>query len=199
MKKLLFVLTLLLSCSLLWAQQGEELHGQHRQQVILAITGATRQATSLQCSFVQTKRTRMLDKPTVATGTMTYEAPTKLSWSYSTPVAYSLNIDGDKVNMSGQGATNANLSHQAKALSRLILGCVNGAQLFDERFFTSKLFDNGEHYYIALTPKKKDLRRVFSHIIFCFNRDSLTAESIELTEKSGDSTIIQFEKVKVKR
>ncbi|MBO4282545.1 MAG: outer membrane lipoprotein carrier protein LolA [Bacteroidales bacterium] len=198
MRHLFLALGTLFVLGALQAQQGVELEGRRCKETMEAIAVYTRQVTSIQCSFVQTKRSKMLNNATTATGTMEYTAPDKLVWAYATPFKYVLNIDGNNVAVTGKGADNKGANYQAKAMSRLILGCVNGNQLFDERMFSYRIYDDGKKYAVALVPKRKEMLRVFQEIVICFDKKSLVAESIVLKEGSGDSTSIRFENVKVK-
>lgn len=195
MKRLTTFISILLVGIGLQAQQGKELTGSAREEAMKAISTATQQVKSIQCDFLQTKTSAMLTTPTEARGTMHYEAPDKLRWAYTEPTQHALEVDGETVTLTG---VNGKANRLMKPLGKLILTCINGSQLFDERIFQAKIFDNGTTYEIHLTTKRKDMQRIFSGILFTIDKKSLTVQSIRLDEKSGDNTLIQFRNVQVK-
>lgn len=195
MKRLTTFISILLVGIGLQAQQGKELNGSAREEAMKAISTATQQVKSIQCDFLQTKTSAMLTTPTEARGTMHYEAPDKLRWAYTEPTQHALEVDGETVTLTG---VNGKANRLMKPLGKLILTCINGSQLFDERIFQAKIFDNGTTYEIHLTTKRKDMQRIFSGILFTIDKKSLTVQSIRLDEKSGDNTLIQFRNVQVK-
>ena len=195
MKRLTTFISILLVGIGLQAQQGKELTGSAREEAMKAISTATQQVKSIQCDFLQTKTSAMLTTPTEARGTMHYEAPDKLRWAYTEPTQHALEVDGETVTLTG---VNGKANRLMKPLGKLILTCINGSQLFDERIFQAKIFDNAATYEIHLTTKRKDMQRIFSGILFTIDKKSLTVQSIRLDEKSGDNTLIQFRNVQVK-
>ena len=52
---------------------------------------------------------------------------------------------------------------------------------------------------VKMTPKRKDMQRMFQNMTFLFGSDDYTVRSVVLTEKSGDATTINFENVTIKR
>ena len=195
MKRLSTLISILLLGIGLHAQQGRELTGSAREEAMQTILTATQQVKSIQCDFRQTKSSAMLTTPTEARGTMHYEAPDKLRWTYTEPTQYALEVDGESVALTG---VNGKANRLMKPLGKLILTCINGSQLFDERIFQSQIFDNGATYEILLTSKRKDMQRIFTGILFVIDKKSLTVQRIRLDEKSGDNTLIQFQNIQVK-
>lgn len=200
MNRVIQILLLLLLSSTIpsFAQQGEELTGTRREAVVKSITTATQQVKQLECSFRQKRESKMLSEEIESTGTMEYNSPDHLQWNYTSPSSYGLQVDGDKVKIHGKGPSNGAIPRQVKAMSRLIVGCVNGNQLFDERLFKFSLYEDEGCFYILLVPKRKEMQKTFQSILFTFDKQKLTANSIVLTEKSGEKTVISFHDIKVK-
>jgi len=52
---------------------------------------------SIRADFIQEKHLKILSRPIVSTGTMTFQAPQSLRWEYRTPIASLLLMQGSKV------------------------------------------------------------------------------------------------------
>lgn len=195
MKKVLLCFCCLLTTTLICAQSETPLTGTRRQEVIRKVTEATTRITSMQCQFTQRKQSSMLAEEAVSHGKMDYRRPDRLTWEYTDPQPFTLTVAGDSLTLldaSGTPNTNANAKRLMKNLSSMILGSVNGNKLFDERMFTTQLFDDGKHYRAEMTPRRKEMQRMFQQVTFLFDKNSHTITTVILTERKGDTTTIQF-------
>ena len=97
MKKSLLFLLLALMTMGLWAQNTKPLADAERQKVEAELTQAAASMQTLNCRFVQEKTSSMLAEPQVAEGLMQYTAPDQLRWEYTSPYAFALVVNGEKI------------------------------------------------------------------------------------------------------
>lgn len=183
------------------AQTDTELTGSRKQDVMKQITDATIAIQNLSCQFTQTKRSTLLAQPAVSKGRMNYTRPNKLRWEYTSPTHYMLEVAGDSLRMTdanGRPTKSSQSNRLMRGLSDIIVGSINGQKLFDERMFTTRLYDDGKQYRAEMTPKRRDMQRMFQRITFHFDKQKRTIISVVLTEKAGDSTTITFENITIK-
>lgn len=121
---------------------------------------------SLEADFVQTKTVAMMSKPQVSTGHMTYRAPDYMLWAYLTPQATVWEIDGDK----------SNVNPQVQKLLRMIMASIAGKDTNDPVL-------------------QRESKRMFRSVEVIMDERNEVAGRVELTEKNGDTTIIEFTNV----
>jgi len=195
MKRLLLTLGAVIWSMGIYAQDGTPVTAGQRAAVMKRITEATTRISTMKCKFTQTKTSAMLTQPVVAVGNMEYTAPGTLRWEYTSPYSYALLINGDSITTLTNGAqtkTSAAWRSGMRNMAKMVVGSLNGKNLFDERMFTITLFDQDKHYYAVMVPKRKDMRRMFSSITFYFAKDDQMVDRVVLEEGPGESTTIQF-------
>ena len=199
-KVLLHIICLFVVVSAI-GQTSRELVGDQRLKAVNEITRNTVGIQSLTCQFTQTKQSSLLVDNAVSEGEMSYSRPKSLRWEYTSPYSYALVVEGDSLLMTGNGtaSTNPKANRMMKEMSSLIIGSINGEKLFDERTFSINIYEETGCYRVKMTPKRKDMQRMFQNITFLFGSDDYTVRSVVLTEKSGDATTINFENVTIKR
>lgn len=121
---------------------------------------------SLQADFVQTKTSAMLTEPQVSTGHMTYRAPDYMQWAYFSPQQLVWEIDGDK----------SNVNPQIQKLLRMIMSSVAGNST-----------DNPQ--------MQRESKRLFREVNITMDESGQVARHVELIEKNGDTTTIEFTNV----
>lgn len=201
MKKTLLLICCLLTTSALCAQTETPLTGTQRQEVIKKVTEATTRIQSMQCQFTQRKQSSMLADEVVSQGKMSYSRPDKLRWEYLSPESFTLVVDGDSLTMldaAGKPNRNANATRMVRGLTSMILGSINGDKLFDDRMFATQIFDDGKHYRAEMTPRRKEMQRMFQKITFLFDKNNHTISTVIMTERKGDATTIQFHHITIK-
>ena len=202
MKKVLLHIICLLAVVSAFGQNGKELIGDLRVKVINDITKNTVGIQSLSCLFTQTKQSSLLVDNAVSKGKMNYSRPKSMRWEYTSPYSYALVVEGDSLSMVKNGniaEANQKANRMMKEMSSLIIGSINGERLFDERTFSINIYEEIGCYMVKMTPKRKDMQRMFQNMTFLFGSDDYTVRSVVLTEKSGDATTINFENVTIKR
>jgi outer membrane lipoprotein-sorting protein len=121
---------------------------------------------SLEADFVQTKQVALMNEPQVSSGHMTYRAPNFMRWEYQKPQAVVWEVDGDK----------SNVNPQIQKLLRMIMASIAGNAQEDAKM-------------------QRESKRLFKAVNITMDEKQGTAKRVELIEKNGDTTIIEFSNV----
>ena len=188
-------LTILFLALGMFASAQTQLTASQSREVVASLTEATASMQTLQCRFVQQKTMSMLAEPTISEGTLHYAAPDKMRWEYAKPYQFALIVNGAQTIRIKDGKTeklDANQAKMYKGLADLIMGSASGKKLFDTTIFDVVLFDDGEVWKAEMTPKRRDMKRMFSQLVFRFDKTMQTATQVEFIEPNGDKTLIRF-------
>lgn len=121
---------------------------------------------SLEADFVQTKTVALMNEPQVSTGHLIYRSPDYMKWSYIKPQAITWEIDGNK----------SNVNPQVQKLLRMIMSSIAGNNQEDEKM-------------------QRESKRLFKSVTITMDEDNEVAKRVEMIEKNGDVTIIEFDHV----
>ena len=121
---------------------------------------------SLEADFVQTKTVALMNEPQVSTGHMTYRAPDYMQWAYLTPQQMVWEVDGN----------NSNVNPQVQRLLRMIMAAIAGEGEVDAK-------------------AQKESRKLFQSVNVVMDESGRVAQRVELVEKNGDTTLIEFTNV----
>lgn len=121
---------------------------------------------SIQADFVQTKTSALFSEPQVSTGKMTYRAPSYLQWAYKTPDKIVWEMDGE----------NTNVNPQVQKLLRMIMASIASDGQIDAKM-------------------ERESKKMFQSINIHMDEKNNVAKQVELIEKNGDTTIIEFKNV----
>lgn len=185
---------------LCWAQESVPLTELESQEVTTALTEAAAAMQTLQCRFVQQKTSSMLAEPTVSEGVMFYASPDKLRWEYTAPFAFALVVDGErivKVTDGKEETLDGRSGRMYQGMVDLIMGSASGKKLFDTSVFDIVLFDDDPFWRAEMTPKRRDMKRMFKQLVFRFEKKTNTISRVEFIEAGGDVTSIVFEDIKL--
>ena len=197
-KKAIFIALLALLVTSAWAQKP--LTEAESQTVMAALTEAAASMKTLQCRFVQEKTSSMLAEPSVAEGTMHFAAPDQLRWEYTSPYAFALVVNGDRIEKVTDGKTevlDGKSGRMYQGMVGLIMGSATGKKLFDTTVFDIALYDDDTYWRADMTPKRRDMKRMFSQLVFCFDKKTNGISRVEFKDAGGDVTSIRFEEIKV--
>jgi outer membrane lipoprotein carrier protein len=198
-KAILLVLFALLGVSI-WAQNGKPLTEAESQKVVAELTEAAASMQTLQCRFVQEKTSSMLAEPTVAEGTMHYAAPDRMRWEYTKPYAFALVVNGDRIVKVTDGkaeVVDGKSNRMYQGIVSIIMGSASGKKLFDTSVFDVVLYDEDVCWRAEMTPKRRDMKRMFSQLVFRFDKKTKGISQVEFKEAGGDITSIRFEDIKL--
>ena len=169
-------------------------------EVIASLTKAAVSMQSMQCRFVQEKTSSMLAEPSVAEGTMHYAAPDRMRWEYTTPYAFALVVNGERLVKVTDGKAEVlegNAGRMYQGMVNLIIGSASGKKLFDTTVFDIVFYDDNGFWRADMTPKRRDMKRMFSQLVFRFDKKTNGISRVEFVSANGDVTSIRFQEIKV--
>ena len=199
-KKTIFILLLALLTTSVWAQSEKPLSEAESQKVVASLTQAASSMQTLQCRFVQEKTSSMLAEPSIAKGTMHYAAPDRMRWEYTEPYAFALVVNGEQIVKVTDGkaeALDGKSGRMYQGMVGLIMGSASGKKLFDPTVFDVALYDDNEFWRAEMTPKRRDMKRMFGQLVFRFDKKTNGISRVEFKDAGGDVTSIRFEEIKV--
>lgn len=179
----------------IFAQEWKPLSGDAAESTAKSIITAVRDIKTLDRKFTQLKQSPMVTKPAKSTGSMHYETPDKMTWSYDAPNDFSIVMQGDKMTASKGGQVIKMSSKQQmglKSMMKMIVGMSSGSTLFDDRSFEWSIAEKSDSYKVDMLPKNKNVKRMFSKVELFFDKSNKSIKSIELSESDGSLTTITF-------
>ena len=124
---------------------------------------------SIEADFVQTKSVAMMSEPQVSAGHMTYRSPDYMRWAYTSPQTMVWEMNGDK----------SNVNPQVQRLLKMIMSAIAGNNANDPKL-------------------QRESKRMFQAVNIVMDESNGVAQRVELIEKNGDTTIIEFSNVVAK-
>lgn len=167
------------------------LSGEERSKAQEEISKASKEIKTLKADFVQSKSVAIMDGEQKSEGKM-YFSEGMLRWEYTSPNQSVFIVNGQKVlTKSDRGVTSTSLSSGRgfSGIAGVIMKCVTG-DLDDSSQFRAEYYsDNDGRYTVALTPLKRDVKKLFSSFTLNFDK-SLRVRTVEMTESGGGVTSI---------
>ena len=170
------------------------------QEVMSQLSQAAASMQSMQCRFVQEKTSSMLAEPSVSEGVMYFVAPDRLRWEYTTPYPFALVVNGDRIVKVTDGKAEAlegNANRMYQGIASIIMGSASGKKLFDTSVFDIVLYDDDAFWKAEMTPKRRDMKRMFSQLVFRFDKKTQGISRVEFISSGGDVTSIRFEDIRL--
>ena len=124
---------------------------------------------SLEADFVQTKTSALMLEPQVSTGHMSYLSPDYLRWAYDKPQVLVWEMNGQETNV----------NPQVQKLLRMIMASVSGEAQDDAKM-------------------QRESKRLFRSVNIVMDENNEVAKRVEMIEKNGDTTLIEFSNVQVR-
>lgn len=121
---------------------------------------------SLEADFTQTKTSALMSEPQVSTGHLVYRAPDYMQWAYTSPQQITWEINGTK----------SNVNPQIQKLLRMIMASIAGNSQEDEKM-------------------QRESKKLFKAVNITMDERNEVAKRVELIEKNGDVTLIEFKNV----
>ena len=183
-----------------WAQKAQPLTEAESQKVVVELTEAAAAMQTLQCRFVQEKTSSMLAEPSVSEGTMHFASPDKMRWEYTAPYAFALVVNGDRIVKVTDGKVEVlegKTGRMYQGIVDIIMGSASGKKLFDTSVFDVVMYDDDTFWRAEMTPKRRDMKRMFSQLVFRFDKKTKGISRVEFKDAGGDLTSIRFEDIKL--
>jgi len=199
MKKYPVLLIALLFCSSSLSAQYQKATEAQKKEITGKIMQVSDEMNTMQCDFTQVKELSFLDDKITSEGKMYYKKTNKIRWEYTKPHQYVFSMDGQNIHIKqGDKATAmpANQSKLFKEISNVMVGGVSGAGLVDSPDFDTQFLVGNTDYKIVLTPRKKEVKDIFSSIQLFVSKDN-RIRSVELIEQSGDKMTITLKNVQL--
>ena len=168
--------------------------------IMVSLTEVASSMQTMQCRFVQSKTMAMLAEPSVSEGRMYFASPDHLRWEYLTPYPFALVVNGERIVKVTDGKTevlDSNSGRMYQGITSMIMGSASGKKLFDATTFDIVLYDDGACWKAEMTPKRRDMKRMFSQLVFHFDKKNQVIDHVEFVEAKGDKTVIQFMEVRL--
>lgn len=182
------------------AQTDVPLSDKQSQEVMAQLTEAAMGMKTMQCRFVQSKVSTMLAEPSVAEGTMHFASPDKMRWEYIMPYAFALVVNGDRIVKVTDGKAevlDGKSGRMYQGMVGLIMGSASGKKLFDTTVFDVVMYDDDTFWRAEMTPKRRDMKRMFSQLVFRFDKKTKGISRVEFKDAGGDLISIRFEDIKL--
>lgn len=182
MKKYLFSIGIALAAPALWAFS------------LANLTQTLQKPANVQGAFTQQRYLKSLSKPMTTQGKFVLIPKKGLLWQMEKPFATTLRVRADGImQWTGSAWANPNASKLGQNRQiQLFLDLLGGNTQGLEKQFNLALSGTEKQWTLNLTPKTAVTRQIFNHIVI--SGDSVVRK-IELDEKQGDKTVMQFREV----
>ena len=200
MKTHCFLIAFTLVTTMTFAQDYRPATPEQQKDLIRNITAASEQMKTLRCDFVQKKTISILADELISEGRLFFKQTDKLSWEYTRPYQYRFIMNRDKVMIdsgTNRNVIDTNSNRIFSEISKIIISGINGSGIFDGDRFTAKFNSGANDYQVALTPKQRDLKQMFSNITLTFDKSDYSVNTVEIKEASGDATFITMKKKQI--
>ena len=200
MKRNVILLGGLLMCAVFLQAQYQEATKEQQDEIVRKITQAAGDMKTLQGDFVQVKELSFMDDKVTSEGKIYYKKTDKIRWEYTKPYPYVFSMDGQQVRMTSGDKTSVVPIKSSKMfgeISKVMVGGVSGSGLVGSPDFDAQFMVGKDDYKIILTPKKKEVKDLFSSVQLYVGKSDSRIHSVELVEKSGDKTTITLKNVQI--
>ncbi len=160
-----------------------------RSKVQIAATNTQ----TISSDFTQYKHIDFLSNDIESKGTLTFEAPDKVKWEYSTPFSYSVIFKNKTLYINDEGNKNSmdlGSNKTFKQLNELITSSIRG-DMFDAQRFTISYFTKDDRSVVHFLPKDEQFSEFIQVFHLTFNTKG-EVEEVKMIEPSGDYTQIVF-------
>ena len=200
MKKITGLLLCLLLTLTAQAQSLKKVDAARQRQLIERINRSAAGITTLECRFTQVKTLRFLNDKMTSSGRMFFMADgQRLRWEYQQPYQYTLVINGEKVYIKSARNTQTIDIRQSRlfqSIAEMMMNSVTGKSLTSSADFGCTMYSGGDEWVALLTPKRKEMKKMFKEIRLHFSAQQQMVTQVEMTEPSGDTTVITLKDVK---
>lgn len=148
---------------------------------------------SLKAEFTQTVLDAQLNTDELSSGTLLLQRPGKFRWDYTEPYEQVIVADGRNLWIYDKALAQVTVKPQDKTLASSPAMLLSGEGSLEESFTLENLGRQGEWTWVKLVPKVQDTD--FESVRIAFDETSVVL--MELKDRLGQTTRIQFENVEV--
>lgn len=172
-----------------------------RQEVLDRLQKAAAQVRTIQSDFVQTKRLQVFAQEVISEGRMLLEKPDKLRWEYLEPSEQGFVVNGERaMRWSELSPEPERFSIEDDMATRIVaeqLLAWAGVNLPRLRQSFALEVKGATPPVLSLTPRSERLAGYLQRIEVRFAEDARTVRRVEIVEKDGDFTRLEFKNVQL--
>jgi outer membrane lipoprotein carrier protein len=198
MKKVILILCVMAAITL-QAQTLKKATDAQAKAMVEKINQTASSIRILECDFTQVKTLRFLNDKMTSQGKMYYDGSGKLRWEYTSPYQYTFILNGQKVYIKSAKSSQTIDIRQSKlfqSIAQVMMNSVTGKSLTTNSDFACTMYTQEQEWVADLVPKKKEMKKMFKNIRLHFNSVKQMVSQVEMTEQSGDTTMITLKDVK---
>ncbi len=182
------------------AQALEKADAAQQKAMVEKISQTAASIRTMECQFSQVKTLGFLNDKLTSGGRMLFVAEGgKLRWEYQQPYSYTFILNGDKAyirSVKSRQTIDIRQSRLFQSIAEVMMNSVTGKSLTTSRDFGCEMYSRGDEWQAVLTPKRKELKKLFSTIRLHFSSGRQMVTQVEMAETSGDTTVITLKNVK---
>lgn len=182
------------------AQALEKADAAQQKAMVEKISQTAASIRTMECQFSQVKTLGFLNDKLTSGGRMLFVAEGgKLRWEYQQPYCYTFILNGDKAyirSAKSRQTIDIRQSRLFQSIAEVMMNSVTGKSLTTSRDFGCEMYSRGDEWQAVLTPKRKELKKLFSTIRLHFSSGRQMVTQVEMAETSGDTTVITLKNVK---
>ncbi|WP_257668356.1 LolA family protein [Parapedobacter tibetensis] len=160
------------------------------------VAANTQTLQSLVSDFTQTKHLDYMEHDIKSTGKLYFRSPSKIRWEYTDPTTYVVVFDKQKMHLyDGNAKKDIDLTtnRRLKGLNDILIGTVQGGNIFDESRFNISYHRDGTGYSAILIPKDKAIAKYIKQVELAFDTSTYLVKRVKITDPTLDYTLIKFE------
>lgn len=160
----------------------------------------TQSINTLESAFTQEKNLSVISEKIVSSGLFYFKKEKLLRWEYTEPFSYIIIINNDQMLVKDEAKVtrfDARSNRLFSEINNIILGCVRGTILTEDKKFKVTLMESNDFNLVKLHPLTPQLKEFFIEIRIFFDKIEYTVTRLELQESSGDFTRIEFQGKKI--
>ena len=182
------------------AQTLKKADAAQQKAMVEKISQTAASIRTMECQFSQVKTLGFLNDKLTSGGRMLFVAEGgKLRWEYQQPYSYTFILNGDKAyirSAKSRQTIDIRQSRLFQSIVEVMMNSVTGKSLTTSRDFGCEMYSRGDEWQAVLTPKRKELKKLFSTIRLHFSSGRQMVTQVEMAETSGDTTVITLKNVK---
>jgi hypothetical protein len=154
------------------------------------------QTRSARASFVEKKTVRILDRPLLASGVLSFTAPDKLEKRTLRPQPELLRLEGEMLTLERAGRTSVldlRSYPEVAAFVESIRGTLAGDRQALERLYRLSLEGSEASWVLTLTPADPAMRALIERIRIAGRRSELSV--IEILQANGDGSLMSVQRL----
>lgn len=154
------------------------------------------QTRAARASFVEKKTVRILDRPLLASGVLSFAAPDKLEKRTLRPQPELLRLEGETLTLERAGRTSVidlRSTPEVAAFVESIRGTLAGDRQALERLYRLSLEGSEASWVLTLTPADPGMRALIERIRIAGRRSELSV--IEILQADGDSSLMSVQRL----